>query len=143
MMMGVTGLFKKERNISVVAAIINLVLSLILVQFLGVVGVLLGTFAAYIVQFIFRMRVLIMQYMKMQCKRYVCELLSYIVVSVIEVVAVYCVSQYIYTTASLINFCVLMILCVIIPNGLNLLVFCKTWRFQSVFGMVRDIKHQK
>ena len=143
MMMGVTGLFKKERNISVVAAVINLVLSLILVQFLGVVGVLLGTFAAYIVQFIFRMRVLIMQYMKMQCKKYVCELLSYIIVSVIEVIAVYWVSQYIYTTANLINFCVLMILCVIVPNGLNLLLFCKTWRFQSVFGMVRDIKRQK
>lgn len=143
MMMGVTGLFKKERNISVVAAIINLVLSLILVQFLGLVGVLLGTFAAYLVQTVSRMRVLIIQYMKMQCKKYVCELLNYIVVSVIEVVTVYYVSQYIYINANLINFCVLMLLCVIVPNGLNLLLFFKTWRFQTIFGMLRDVIHQK
>lgn len=142
MMLGVTGLFQKEKNVSILAAITNLVLSLILVHFWGVVGVLVGTLGAYIVQIIYRIRILICGYMKLESKRYIIELLQYISIAIVECGMVYVISQSIYQSGNLLSFLLLMLCCVLVPNGINFLLYRKSWRFQSVLGMVRSMLHR-
>ncbi|MBQ9141688.1 MAG: oligosaccharide flippase family protein [Lachnospiraceae bacterium] len=137
--LSVTGLFQKEKKVSILATVTNLVLSLILVQYLGVVGVLVGTFGAYIVQIIYRIRILVHEYMKLESKRYIIELVQYISITIAECSIVYVISQSIYQSGNRFSFLMLMLCCVLVPNGINFLLYRKSWRFQSVFGMVRSM----
>ncbi len=139
MMMGVTGLFNKERNLSIIVAIVNMGLSLLLVIPFGIPGVLFGTFASYLVQIIYRIRMLVCKYMKKSCKRYVCDFIQYIIITILEVVLVYVIKLHIYENGNLICFIVLMCICLVVPNGLNLLIFHKDWRFQSILGMLKRL----
>ncbi len=133
-MMNVTGLFKKERNLAITVAILNLVVSLVLVFDLGVVGVLLGTFVSYLVEILYRMKVLIREYMKQQDNRFYYDMVQYVLLTVVEVLIACWIKGHIYQEGSLISFVLMMAVCVIVPNGLNVLIFCRTWRFQSVWN---------
>lgn len=139
MTMGVTGLFRKERNLSVVVALVNMVLSLTLVIPCGIRGVLFGTFAAYMVQIVYRVRVLISVYMGKSCKRYVLDLIQYVGLTFVEVMAVYWIKLHIYSCDNILSFILLMFVCVVVPNGLNLIVFCRDWRFRSILEIMKRI----
>lgn len=52
--MSVSGLFNREKTLSVISAVVNLVVSLALVVPFGTAGVLLGTCLAYLIQIIYR-----------------------------------------------------------------------------------------
>lgn len=54
MMMTASGMFEKERDLSILYAAANLILSLLLVRPLGMAGVLLGTSVSYIAQIVCR-----------------------------------------------------------------------------------------
>ena len=139
MMMGVTGLFKKERNLSIIVAIMNLIVSLLLVFKLGVIGVLLGTLVSYMIQIVFRIKFLIREYMEQKCSKYIIELLQYSIITIVEVFIVVLLKSYLYQEGSLVSFVILMFICIIVPNGINCMLFRKSWRFQSVFGMIKNL----
>lgn len=139
MMMGVTGLFNKERNLSIVVAIVNLVLSLSLVVYIGVPGVLFGTFTAYLIQIVYRIKILIQKYMKRSCKTYIKDLVQYVVLTIVEVAIVYVCKGYIYERGNMVRFVLLMCVCVLVPNGMNLLLFHRSWRFQSLVEMGKSM----
>ena len=132
MMMGVTGLFHKERNLAIAVAIVNIGLSLLLVKPFGIPGVLFGTLTAYITQVVYRIKTLIGFYMKESCVRYIKDLLQYLFLTVAEVGIVYWIKQGFYEEGNFLCFVGLMLVCVIVPNIMNLLIFCKDWRFRSV-----------
>ncbi len=143
MMMGVTGLFDKERNISMIAAIVNIVLSLILVVPLGIPGVLLGTFIAYLVQFLYRAEILIRRYMNKNYFSYMFEVLQYAVLTIIEVALVAVCKQKLYAVGSIRGFLLLIGICVLLPNALNFLLFFRSWRFRSIWNMMKELLMSK
>lgn len=135
LVMGVTGLFQKERNLSIIIAIINLVISLALVKPLGIVGVQLGTLAAYLIQIIYRTRVFFKDYLKLGAVQYVKELFEYGMLIVLETVAVYCMVTSFYKERSFLHFIAAGVVCVIVPCLVNLLLYCRSWRLRSVLNM--------
>lgn len=139
MILGVTGLFQKEKKAAMLSAVINLVLSLIFVQYWGVHGVLLGTLAAYTVQIVYRLKIVIHEYMKQDSKQYIIELLQYIGLTVIECGIMYIISQKLYKSRNLFSFALLMLCCIVVPNSMNWLLYRKTWRFQSVLRMLQSL----
>lgn len=143
MMMGVTGLFDKERNLSILVAVTNLGLSLALVSKLGVVGVLLGTFASYMIQIVVRIKILIRDYMHQKCGRFVFEMLQYVVITVLEVIAALEIKKYVYIEGSILSFILLMIICVLLPNLINYVLFHRNWRFLSILGLIKNLLASK
>lgn len=70
------GLFNYDKVISLVGALTNIILSLIFVQYLGVIGVLLGTTFSQILFLIFRSYYVVCRYMKTKLFRFyiiICE----------------------------------------------------------------------
>lgn len=141
--MTVSGMFDKERNISVLYATVNLVFSLILVRPLGVVGVLVGTFASYLVQIVFRIRFFFSGYLCRSSSRYVIDMVQYGVLAFLETVLTYWTVRIVYQNGGLIRFILAMIICVCIPNLMNLLIFMKSWRMQSIVYMIKDMGTNK
>lgn len=136
-MMAVSGMFDKERKISILYAAVNLFLSLILVRLFGISGVLLGTSVSYLVQIVFRTDCFFKDYLQRSYIGYVADMLQYGVIAFIETVGTYVVVSRVYHNNSLIRFFLAMLLCFFIPNIINLLIFMRSWRLQSVFYMVK------
>lgn len=141
--MAVSGMFDKERNISVLYATVNLVLSLSLVKPLGVTGVLIGTFASYLVQIVFRIHFFFSDYLCISSARYVADMIQYGVLALLETGLTYWTVQIVYQDGGLMRFMLAMIICVCIPNIINLLLFMKSWRMQSIVHMVKDMVQKR
>lgn len=139
-MMGVTGLFQRERNLSVIAAAANLVVSLALVKPFGVSGVLAGTFISYVIQLVFRIRVFFCEYLNMDYKKYVIDLTQYCVLSVLEITCIYFAAANIYQKGSIFCFFGVVFLCMLLPNLLNGLIYIKSWRLKSIFSLIKGMK---
>lgn len=137
--MTVSGMFDKERNISVLYAAVNLVISLILVRSLGVVGVLIGTFASYLVQIVFRIHFFFSNYLYTSSAGYVTDMVQYGVLAILETVLTYWTVRIVYQDGGLMRFILAMVICLCIPNIINLLIFMKSWRMQSIVRMVKDM----
>lgn len=143
MVMTVSGMFDKERNISILYATVNLVISLLLVKPFGVVGVLVGTSASYLVQIIFRIWFFFSNYLHRSSRRYVADMLQYGVLAVLEVIGTYYVVQMVYCEGGLLRFVLAMLVCVCLPNIVNALVFFKSWRMRSIVRMLKDMGPRK
>ena len=139
MMLGVTGLFLKEKRIAVIGAITNLVISLVLVIPLGIVGVLLGTFVSFLVQAAMRMRVLITEYMGAGMKLYFIELLQYVALTVLEAGIVYYIGSSMYHNGGWGYVINMILICLLVPNVMNLCIYAKSWRFRSILNMGREL----
>lgn len=137
MMMSVSGLFDKERNISIFYATTNLVVSLLLVKPLGLIGVLLGTFASYLVQIIFRIHVFFRDYLHKNSRRYVYDILEYTGMSFLETAVSFLVVNSFYQRRNLLSFLLSILFCVLFPNLVNSLLFWKSWRMQSMIQLLR------
>ena len=80
------GLFKNDKNLSIAGAVINLSSSLILVQFMGAEGVLLGTVIAQCFYWSIRAVVVFRQYFHMGWVKYIFKCVKYIISTVASVI---------------------------------------------------------
>ena len=136
MMMSASGMFSKERNISVFYAAANLVISLLLVKPLGIIGVLLGTSASYLIQVIFRIRAFFRDSLCRSSRHYLSDLLQYTILSVSETAAACFFVNWFYQGKSLPAFLLSGFFCAILPNLVNYLIFRKSWRMGSILHMI-------
>lgn len=137
--MGVTGLFDRERNVAAITAAVNLAVSLALVVPLGIVGVLAGTVAAYTVQICFRMRLFFRVYAEQSPLTYLWDLLQYILLTCGETAAFYWVSLRIYRQGSVLRFGVTAAVCALGPVALNLAIFARSGRMRELLQLGRGL----
>ena len=140
--MGVSGMFHKERNLMLFSAAANLVLSLVLAGPLGMLGVLLGTFAAYLIQILYRGVVFFRDYLGPTINgiRYLQDCLEYALLLVLEIAGCNFLTEKIYRKGNLLLFVLCGILCVALPAGCNMALFCKSFRFQSFLEMLQGMQ---
>ncbi len=130
-----SGEFKYERNLSILSAAVNLLISLILVGPLGVSGVILGTIAAYLIMIWGRLILFCRRYLNKPVLSVAMEVVLYFLLGAGEAALTYfVVSKIGAPTIPMLLLC--FAVCVVIPNGLNLLLFHRTWRFKSLKWMV-------
>lgn len=136
MVMGVTGLFEKERNIAVVSALCNMLLSLLTVKRWGIFGVLAGTLAAYVLQMSYRIFVFYRRYLNSPMKKYLLELTGYGLLGCMEVALVRLLGTYVYVPGNSLRFALLVMLSGGLPLLLNLAVYGRSDRMKSIAALV-------
>ena len=139
--MGVTGMFHKERNIAIVTTIVNLVISLSLVRSLGVVGIAMGTIAAYLVQIGFRITVFFREYIKRSAFPYLGDMVQYTVVTVSETALIYPFTTHIYG-GGLLSFLLIAVTAAVLSLCIVLLLYCRSWKLKSVFETAKQVVHK-
>lgn len=140
--MGVSGLFNRERTLSIMTALVNLVVSLALVIPFGTAGVLAGTCLSYLIQTVYRIYVFFNEYVKKDMSRYVLDMLQYTVMCVAEVLITSKLVQLVYNR-TIVSFLVSAFVCVVVSVGINLVVFHKSERVSSVTQFVSSIIKKK
>ena len=140
LIMNVSGLFEKERNLSVLTAAVNLLLALLLVKPLGIVGVLIGSCSAYILQLLLRAYYFFRHYLKRSPARYLADMALYILLIVAETAATAYLSSFIYKEGGVIRFILIMAVCVALPCLCNLLFYLKDERLVSLIHLAQRLK---
>lgn len=142
MVMGVTGLFEKEKNVGASSAILNLVVSLALVKPYGMTGVLLGTLVSYLLQICYRYIIFFRDFLQMreEALRYARDLGEYLAVMAAEVALMQKVVPIVYGNGGMVLFCICFLLCILVPLALDAVFFGRGWRLQSIVRMVRGMR---
>lgn len=134
------GLFKYERNLTALSAVLNLVLSLALVGPLGVSGVVLGTIAAYIMQMIARLYYFCKRYLMKPMGALVGEIVVYVLLGAGETALTFFVTDRLSPASSVGALLLALVICILIPNLCNLLLFLKTKRMKNMVGMLKTVR---
>lgn len=136
MAMGVSGLFEQERNLAVISAILNMLLSVGMVKRWGIFGVLAGTFVAYLVQMCYRIYAFYRYCIDRSGRSYVVELMQYLLLGIAELALVRMIAQAVYGRGGILRFFLLCLVSAGLPLALNLIVYCKSQRLRSMFALV-------
>ena len=126
------GLFRKGSFTAYIAAITNIVFSIILCKFFDVTGIYIGTSLALLVSYIWIDPCLIYKYeFKKTTTTYFKKLIIYIIVFFIDIVVTLNAIK-IITIDGFLGFILKMILVMVIPNIINLIALYKEKEFKAI-----------
>lgn len=117
------GLFEKDKYISFIGMTMNIIVSLVLVQYFGLVGVILGTIISQFVQMILKSKLLFNEYFFTGCSKYLMLMLQCFVLFIIEELLTYFICINIPVSNIYLLFVCKMIACLIVPNLINFAIF--------------------
>jgi len=131
------GLFWNDRYKPIFEVVVNLVMSIILADIFGIVGIFLGTFISTLtVCFWVEPLVLYKHGLKSSVKPYFIKYIKHTVLLFIIGYVTWLISHLI-TDMSIIGFLGKLVICAIIPNLLFTFVFWKTKEFQYLFSVFK------
>ena len=133
------GLFWYDRYKPVLEAVTNLILSLILVKFMGIEGILLGTVISSITTVFWIEPYVLYKYgFKSSVKPY---FVRYIVSTIVMVIAggITLKVANMFSGGSVFDFIGKMLVCMVIPNLIFLCVVWRTQEFQYLFGIIKGM----
>ncbi|MEG2929816.1 MAG: hypothetical protein RR846_09765, partial [Oscillospiraceae bacterium] len=125
---GVFGHFEIDRNYVIMAAVTNLGLSIILVQYFGITGVVIGTVVSQLFFWIGRLRVVYTELIKEKMSIYFWKECRWFVLYLAELILAF------KMVAINDNFIFQMFVCAIVPNVINLIVFHRSEEFKMAVG---------
>lgn len=141
-LMTVSGLFKQDKLNATIEMILNLILSLILVNTIGLPGVFLGTTLSYIVAWVLKTQTIFKYYLNESAREYCTRELLYIGIIGLEVWLVFFIIQQLDIINIHVLFVVKMCICVLIPNIINVILFRNTDDFKYFKNiLIRIIKN--
>ena len=128
-MLNVSGLFQKDKYISLAGTAANLIVSVILGLKIGTLGILIGTTCTIVIQYVLKIALFYREFLKLHCLRYYCFTLFYCLVLALETAATYFLCVLVPASNPLTAFFIKVLICAAVPNLLNLLLFYKTSEF--------------
>ncbi|MEV5025986.1 lipopolysaccharide biosynthesis protein [Paenibacillus sp. LPE1-1-1.1] len=133
------GIFHEDRYAPIIQAGINLAVSLILVHYLGILGVFIGNIiSALAVPFWYTPMLVYQKVFKQPVKKYYISYVLYTALGLVVCVAVGFVIQFIPST-TFIWLIVKSFVCVVLVNVIYISVFYKTEQFKYLMGIVRSL----
>lgn len=129
-MMTVCGLFKPDKRNAVVEMSVNLVVSILLVNTIGIIGVFIGTTLSYSIAWLMKSRLLYQDYFQESGKSYYKNMAMYLGVTLIEGILTMKLCNSIAIENIYIAFIIRMIVCAILPSSMNCILFGRTTYFK-------------
>lgn len=123
------GYFKKDRNIAIYGAVSNLVVSFLAVKAWGLPGVFFGTVFSQATQWIFKTKLFVKDYIEKKTGEYLCISGGLTALTLLMAVVLYFGIDLLSISNVYLDFFVRLATCLIVPNGVNWLLFRKTEAF--------------
>lgn len=133
------GLWHSDRFRPLIGALVNLVLNLILVHYIGLYGIILSTIISYVfVSMPWLIYNLFSHLYKQKLWRYIGDILVYIAVTVICCGVTYFLCKSL-NFSGMVELIVKGIICVVIPVIIQALVFCRKKEFKDAIFLVKKM----
>lgn len=134
-----TGTFWNDRYKPIIESVANLVISIPLTYVMGIGGVKLGTLISTLtVAFVWEAHVLYKYYFNKSVLGYLFKQLKYMSVTIASVLITYAICSFVHTNL-IVTFVVKVIICCIVPNGINIILFHKTSEFGIFQAKVQSL----
>lgn len=139
-----TGIWWEQRYRAIMEAIANLVLNAILVQYLGVLGIIIATLISLIVFNVIYGSQIIYQYYftKQRVIRYYLYHLFYATITGVACVISYGICSYL-TVDGIMGFFIKLCICCVIPNTVYFICYCRMEEFSAMLIYVKRIVARK
>ncbi|MDZ4992183.1 oligosaccharide flippase family protein [Clostridium perfringens] len=133
------GLFVQDKYMPVLEGIVNLVMSLILIKYLGLVGVFLGTtISTLIVPFWNQPRIVYKELFKKSVKKYFTTHIIYLIIMLLVGYLTTNICNFVVNGYSFISLIIRGSICVIIPNIVYCILFLRTKEFQYLWTSIKN-----
>ena len=133
------GLWHEDRFRPLITAVSNLIMNLILVQYIGIYGVLLSTVLTMVgIGMPWLLYNLFTVLFKMKPWSYIRSLAKYVAIVLISVVISYSIADFI-KEVSVFTFIVKGVICTIVPNSIYFIFFRKTEEFRQMIQLGKKI----
>lgn len=137
-----TGLFQQTKYITLVTAIINFFLSILMGYFWGLGGITLATVIARMVYAWWKEpQILFTRYFQASSKYYYLKYIQRLLLCVGICSITYIACSFVIIQNIIINFVVKAVICGVIPNIIFLLIYCKTEEFEYIHKKIIEVLH--
>ena len=138
----VSGLFRKDKNISIIGSTVNLIISIVLGQFWGIEGIFIGTIATYVIQIVLKIRLLYGDLFHYSSKKYYLRWGIYTFLTIGEMIGAYLICR-IIPLDGILDFVVKALIGAFLSFGVNIIVFCGTSDMKYAFNIFKSIFFKK
>lgn len=132
------GVFEQDKFLPLIQGAVNLVLSVVLVQKIGLVGIYIGTIISGLIANIFRPIIIYRVCFSKSVGEYFIDAFKYMVVASIALLICMVCRNFILHEITLIRMIAMGIIVTIIFNGIFLISFGRTSEFQYLYDIFRN-----
>ena len=135
------GVFEQDKFLPLIQGGVNLVISIVLVQRIGLIGVYIGTVISGLIANVSRPPIVYRVCFDRKSKEYFIDTAKYMLVMAVILAIVLPLSNMLLSKVTLVSFVFTGVMIVVVYNVIFLLAFCKTGEFKYMYDMVtRRIK---
>ncbi|MGB8452030.1 MAG: hypothetical protein WCD89_06830 [Anaerocolumna sp.] len=134
---GAGGLFKQSKKIDLIGCIINVFLSVFFVKITGIIGVFLATFISIVIEYVFRIRMIFKEILKVNGTDYVLHLVGYFLCFIVEIVTVKVIACCIDTGNPILNFTIWGFISIFVPLLINIGLYHSSDDFQYMLFIIK------
>ncbi|MEG1312470.1 MAG: hypothetical protein RSD47_10755 [Romboutsia sp.] len=133
------GMFVQDKYVPVIEGLINLIASLMLIKYFGLVGVFLGTtLSTLLTVFWNQPRIVYKNLFKLPVKAYFIKYAMYILVAFFAGAITVITCRTLISGHSFISLIAKGIICVVIPNLIYILIFFRTKEFKAIYNLIKN-----
>ena len=132
------GLYKQDRFTPIIQSIINLVVSVVLAQYIGLNGILIGTILSSILPCIQRPYIVYKEVLKENPIEYYKQYVKYMIIMAISILIIFGVKKIILISNPLIFIIIFAISILIVHLVMITLAYRKTEEYQYIFNFIRE-----
>lgn len=138
-MYGATGKFKEDKFVTLASAVMNIVLSIVMVQFIGLSGVIVGTLITDIFIWVVRTYQVIKGYFHQKIMGYILKMVKYILVTIVGLAITLWISQFVCTDALMVELLIKAVICVIVPNVITVAFTFTSAEFKNTLFFIKKV----
>ena len=130
------GVFEQDKYLALIQGIVNLIISIVLVQKIGLIGIYIGTIVSGLIANITKPFIIYKVCFDRDAKSYFVDLLKYLVVLVLILTVLEGIKMMIMPEITILSFAVMFVIICIVFNGVFLLIFGRTEEFKYLWGII-------
>ncbi len=132
------GVFEQDKYLALIQGLVNLVLSIVLVQKIGLAGIYIGTVVSGLIANITKPVIIYRVCFDRSAAIYFFDSLKYLIIEIIAIGLCHLCTLPVLKNITVLSFIIMALLVTIIFNGLFILAFHKSDEFKYIFGMIKN-----
>lgn len=132
------GVFEQDKYLALIQGVVNLIISIVLVQSIGLVGVYIGTIVSGLIANITKPVIIYKVILDRPVKGYFLDFVKYIAVVAVVFALLAGIKTLVMAEITLLSFAVMFVIICIVFNGIFLLLFGRTGEFGYLWGIVKE-----
>ena len=128
-MFGAAGKFNDDKYITLASAVMNIVISIIMVNIIGLPGVIIGTLVTDVYIWIVRTYQMVKKYFSENLRKYTMKMIYYTFSVLVGFILSFSICRFINVNSLLLDLALKLVVCLIIPNVVDIMFTVKTNEF--------------